>query len=102
MLRDGSDESESRVSQGTVPCTGAPVSIQRVLSLFTHAPLAAIADWATVRAAELRGWVGNCDRFLRGLYILHHGKLTAVGGRFFCARHLENVVFDLGGLPLRP
>ena len=38
----------------------------------------------------------------RGLYILHHGKLTAVGGRFLNARHLENVVFDLGGLPLRP
>ena len=47
------------------------------------------------------GWLsvtGKC----RGLYILHHGKLTAVGGRFLCARHLENVVFDLGGLPLRP
>ena len=41
---------------------------------------------------------GKC----RGLYILHHGKLTAVGGRFLYARHLENVVFDLGGLPLRP
>ena len=41
---------------------------------------------------------GKCQ----GLYILHHGKLTAVGGRFLYARHLENVVFDLGGLPLRP
>ena len=39
---------------------------------------------------------------VEGLYILHHGELTAVGGRFFYARHLENVVFDLGGLPLRP
>ena len=39
---------------------------------------------------------------VEGLYILHHGKLTAVGGRFLYARHLENVVFDLGGLPLRP
>ena len=37
---------------------------------------------------------GKC----RGLYILHYGKLTAVGGRFLYARHLENVVFDLGGL----
>ena len=41
---------------------------------------------------------GKC----RGLYILHHGKLTAVGGRFLYARHLENVVFDFGGVPLRP
>ena len=41
---------------------------------------------------------GKCQ----GLYILHHGKLTAVGGRFLYALHLENVVFDLGGLPLRP
>ena len=41
---------------------------------------------------------GKCQ----GLYILHHGKLTAVGGRFLYARHLENVVFDWGGLPLRP
>ena len=39
---------------------------------------------------------------VEGLYILHHGKLMAVGGRFLYARHLENVVFDLGGLPLRP
>ena len=35
---------------------------------------------------------------MKGLYILHHGKLTAVGGRFLYARHLENVVFDLGGV----
>ena len=41
---------------------------------------------------------GKCQ----GLYILHHGKLTAMGGRVLNARHLENVVFDLGELPLRP
>ena len=39
---------------------------------------------------------------VEALYILHHGKLTAVGGRFLYARHLENVVFDFRGLPLRP
>ena len=38
----------------------------------------------------------------RGLYTLHHGNFTAVGGRFLYARHPENVVFDLGRLPLRP
>ena len=44
----------------------------------------------------------NVTGLVEGLYILHHGKLTAVGGRFLYARHLENVVFDLGVLPLRP
>ena len=47
----------------------------------------------------VRGWLANVDHNVRALYILHHGKITAVGGRFLCARHLENVVFDLGGLP---
>ena len=55
------------------------------------------------RGGEIvRGWQAKSDHNVKGLYILHHGKLTAVGGRFLYARHLENVVFDLGGLPLRP
>ena len=59
------------------------------------------------RAASLQGTPYGVGRvsvtgLVEGLYILHHGKLTAVGGRFLYARHLENVVFDLGGLPLRP
>ena len=44
------------------------------------------------------GWL-SVTGLVEGLYILHHGKVTAVGGRFLCARHLENVVFDWGGLP---
>ena len=47
------------------------------------------------------GWL-SVTGLVEGLYILHDGKLTAVGGRFLYARHLEHVVFDLGGLPLRP
>ena len=59
-----------------------------------------------VRGARERKTYGvggvSVTGLVEGLYILHDGKLTAVGGRFLYARHLENVVFDLGGLPLRP
>jgi len=47
------------------------------------------------------GWL-SVTCLVEALYILHHGKLTAVGGRFLYAPHLENVVFDFRGLPLRP
>ena len=45
--------------------------------------------------ATWHGWlsVTPVSCLVEGLYILHNGKLTAVGGRFLYARHLENVVF---------